>query len=152
MNCGISYVYLWFIFSMVFTGGSGASGQDRPELTDDQIREMIAVEVAIVFRGSILELFGSIKTALSYLMIVMLHSLWLLLLQLPRALLLRGFEGRDLSSTGISTIRSPLEFDGARDPIVVIRWPSDVEGLLVYEVYLCDQVKRSKGWYTINKQ
>ena len=53
---------------MVFTRGSGfgsgADGQERPRLTDDQIREMIVAEVATVVWGSILEFFRCIKTTM----------------------------------------------------------------------------------------
>ena len=38
--------------------------QDGPALTDDQVREIIHEEVVEIVRGQILELFGSIKTAL----------------------------------------------------------------------------------------
>lgn len=52
---------------MVLTKGSGlgdgARGQNRPGLAEDRIRELIFAEVVTTLRGSIEELFGSIKTA-----------------------------------------------------------------------------------------
>nr|KAJ0200926.1 hypothetical protein LSAT_V11C600339460 [Lactuca sativa] len=41
---------------------AGASGQDRPGLTEDQVQEMNHAEVISILRGQIPELFGSIKT------------------------------------------------------------------------------------------
>lgn len=38
------------------------SGQDRPGLTEDHVREMTHVEVVSIVRGQIPELFGFIKT------------------------------------------------------------------------------------------
>ena len=43
---------------------SGAGGQDRPRSTDDDIRELIAIEVAVAVRGAIPKVVGSIKTIL----------------------------------------------------------------------------------------
>ena len=44
--------------------GSGAGGHDRSGLTGDQIRKMIAAEVATSIRASIPDLIRSIKTAM----------------------------------------------------------------------------------------
>ena len=108
---GISAIF-WFIFSIVFIrvlgAGSRASGQDRPELTDDQIREITATAVVAVVWRSMLEMFGSIKTIIiESLTISILLFLMLSLLPLPRPFLLQGFEGRELSSIGTSVIQSP---------------------------------------------
>lgn len=46
------------------SSGVGVGGHDRPGLTKDQIMELISSEVVIALRGSIPELFGSIKAAM----------------------------------------------------------------------------------------
>ena len=69
MSCDCSNVYFVFSdmscfnFRMVEMRGSGfgSDGQDRPGLTDDQIREIIAAEVAAAGLSAMSEMFGSIK-------------------------------------------------------------------------------------------
>ena len=49
------------MFTRGFGTGSGAGGQHRSGLANDQIRELIATEVDTTVLGSIPELFRSIK-------------------------------------------------------------------------------------------
>ena len=125
MNCDISDIF-WFIFSMVLTRGSSlgarAGGQDRPRLIDDQIGKMIAAKVATVVRGSIPELFGSIKTTMSVLLDDRYAALSKAVVVAVGIREERVFQYRDFNNT------KPLVFDGAQDSIMEMRWFSDVEG------------------------
>lgn len=121
------------MFNMVFTresgSGSGASNHDRPGLTNDQIRGMIATGVATTIWGSILELLGSIKTIITKLFNDRYAALSKAVVAVATVVVavvgLRGersFQYQDFENM------NPQKFDGVRDPIIVMRWLFDVEG------------------------
>ena len=131
MNGGIfEYIY-FFIFSMVFTkgSGSGVGGQDRPWLTHDQIGELITTEVATTLMGSIPEMFGSIKTT----MIELFNDFYVSLIEavaaaatvvVTPAVILgdKSFQYWDFDNT------KPPDFDRFKEPNVAMSWLFDVEG------------------------
>lgn len=49
-------------FSMVVTRGSGSSDPERSCTSDDEIRRIVAIELAAEIRGAIPEMIGSINT------------------------------------------------------------------------------------------
>ena len=96
---------------------------------DARIREILHDEVAALFRVEFPELFGSMKTA----MVEYFDECYAALAETAVAAAAatiettgggagRGFQYRDFDST------KPPTFDGVQDPIVAMRWLSDVEG------------------------
>ena len=96
---------------------------------DARIREILHDEVAALFRAELPELFGSIKTA----MVEYFDERYAALTETAAAAATaavaaagggasRGFQYRDFDNT------KPPTFDGVQDPIVAMRWLSDVEG------------------------
>ena len=118
--------------------GEGApSGSAQPEVVsqmsthelDARIREILHDEVAALIRAELPELFGSIKTA----MVEYFDERYAALTETAAAAATaavaaagggasRGFQYRDFDNT------KPPTFDGVQDPIVAMRWLSDVEG------------------------
>ena len=139
-----------FLFSMEIPrhdesgSGSGSGAGERvpgesvpPEIVgqmstselDARIREILREEIAELFRAELPELFGSIKTA----MVEYFDERYAALTETATAVATaavaavgggasRGFQYRDFDKT------KPPTFDGVQDPIVAMRWLSDVEG------------------------
>ena len=61
--CAYSLDLTFFLvhFSMTFTRGSGSSSMGMHGISDEEIRQIIATEVAIVVRQAIPKVYGSIK-------------------------------------------------------------------------------------------
>ena len=140
---------MWRIFNMAITrrfgagsglgSGSGEGGQDGPVLPevigqmstdelDARIREILHDEVAAIFRAELAEMFGSIKTA----MVEYFDEHYAALTEAAAAAATsavtvarggtgRGFQYRDFDNT------KPPTFDGVQDPIIAMRWLSDME-------------------------
>ena len=94
-----------------------------------KVRKILRDEVAALLRAELPELFGSIKTA----MIEYFDERYAALAETAAAAVTaavatakrgasRGFQYRDFYYT------KPPTFDGVQDPIVAMRWLSDVEG------------------------
>ena len=118
-------------------GGGGQGGSAPPEVIgqmstdelDARIREILHDEVVALFRAELPELFGSIKTT----MVEYFDERYAALTETAAAVATaavaaagggdgRGFQYRDFDNT------KPPTFDGVQDPIVAMRWLSDVEG------------------------
>ena len=111
-------------------GEAGQGGSAPPEVIgqmstdelDARIREILHDEVAAMFQAELSELFGSIKTA----MVEYFDERYAALTETAAAAAGggagRGFQYRDFDNT------KPPTFDGVQDPIVAMRWLSDVEG------------------------
>lgn len=104
-------------------------GQISSRELDARIREILHDEVAALFRAELPELFGSIKTA----MVEYFDERYAALVETAAAVATvtvaiagggadRDFQYRDFDNT------EPPTFDGVQDPIVAMRWLSDVEG------------------------
>lgn len=88
--------------------GSGVSGPERPQMINDEIRNLISTRVTFAVREAIIELFRSIKTTLLICSTsVMLFSLMLLPHQPLQLSLLQDFREEDRFSIGNSVIQSP---------------------------------------------
>ena len=104
-------------------------GQMSTDELDARIRDILHDEVTAMFRAELPELFGSIKTA----MVEYFDERYAALAETAAAAATtavaaagggagRGFQYRDFDNT------KPPTFDGVQDPIVAMRWLSDVEG------------------------
>ena len=131
MKCVLSDI-LWFIFCMVLIRGScleaRVGGQDRLELIEDWIQELISDEVVTIVWGSIPNLFRSINTAMIELFDDRYAALYeSVVVAATMPVVANGVHGeravqyRDFDNT------KPLVFDGVPDPIIAIRWLSDLD-------------------------
>ena len=104
-------------------------GRMRTDELDARIRDILHDEVAAMFRAELSELFGSIKTA----MVEYFDERYADLAETVAAAAAaavaaegggagQGFQYWDFDNT------KPPTFDGVQDPIVAMRWLSDVEG------------------------
>ena len=123
-----------FIFGMVFirgsSSGSRVSGPDRLGLTDNWIREIIATEVAFVVRRSIPEMFGSIKTVVIELYDDHYATLSDVVVVATVVVSTAGIQGERYFQYWDFNYTKPPKFDKVEDPILAIRWLSNVEGCL----------------------
>ena len=117
--------------------------QDGPALTEDRVREIIREEVVEIVRSQIPELFSSIKTT----MMEYFGDKYTTLAKTVVATAImattaegggsgRGFQYRDFDNT------KPPTFDGIQDPIIAMRWLSDIKRCFFTCSYPTDQKVR----------
>ena len=109
--------------------GSGAGRQIGTDEFDDRIREILHREVVAIIRDQVLELFGSIMTAMMDFFddrytamaenVVVAASVVVVAVGVRQGLV---FQYWDFNNT------KPPNFIGVQDLIVAMRWLSDVEG------------------------
>ena len=126
-----------FVFIMVSTrqfkdgsrSGSGADGQDGPTLIDDHVREIMCEEVVSFIRGRILELVEFFKVAMMEYIYDRYATLSEVVVAATSATVAAvGAQGeKDFQYLDFDRTKPP-KFDGVLDPIVAMRWLSDVEG------------------------
>lgn len=129
------------------SSGAGASGQYRPGLTKVQIREMISIEVVTAIRGSIPELFGSIKISMLTLFDDRDATLFEVVVPATTTTVVvaevrgeRSFHYQDFNN-----IKLPM-FNGVQDPIIAMRWLFDVAGCF----FTCSYPANQKVKYALN--
>lgn len=110
-------------------GGSGGGEPVRVVILDDEVHELIAVEVAAAVRGAIPEMFGSVDTTL----IELVDECYTAVMQATAvaatavvasigARVGESFQYRDFSNT------KPTKFYRVKDPILAMRWLSNMDG------------------------
>lgn len=134
---------------MVFTRGfgSGASVQDRPRLTKDQVKEMIHAKDVSIVRGQIPNLFGSIKTSMMEFFDDRYNALSKADVVAATVVFAaagigtgRAFQYHDFDNM------NHLVFDGVYDPIIAMMWISYIEGCF----FTCTCHADHRVWCALN--
>ena len=123
--------------------GSGVGSQDRPVLTEDRVREIIHDEVVEIIWGQIPEMFGSVKITMMEYFDEIYASIAETVAATTSATVAaagagtgQAFQYRHFDNT------KPPPFDGTQDPIIAMRWLSDMEVCFFTCSCLADQKVR----------
>lgn len=132
---------------MIMRGSGSGFGSEESGTSETYIHEWIEAVVSATVRKMIPEMFGSIKTEL-----ISIFDEWYVVVASIAAATATSIidvtallREKEMPYMEFNNTKPP-EFEGVMDPIVAMRWISNVEGCF----YTCTCLANLKFWYTEN--